>query len=81
MRLYAVEKDARNTSPDERLGLQQARAKPTFEELEIWLQQQMSKISGKTKLAEAIRCALGPRREATSKMANRVESVRSSVYD
>jgi len=58
-RLYAVEKEARYKSPDERVALRQARAKPIFDDLETWLRQQLPKISGKTKLAEAIRYALG----------------------
>ena len=33
--------------------------KPVFDELEHWLKLQLPKISGKTKLAEAIRYALG----------------------
>ena len=58
-RLYGVEKEARYRSPDERVALRQAQAKPLFDDLEGWLKQQLPKISGKTKLAEAIRYALG----------------------
>ena len=56
--LYAVEKEARGKSPEERVALRQEKAKPIFDELEAWLQAQLPKISGKTKLAEAIRYAL-----------------------
>ena len=56
--LYAVEKEAQGKSPDERVAMRQAKAKPVFDALEIWLQAQLRKISGKTKLAEAIRYAL-----------------------
>ena len=56
--LYAVEKEARGKSPQERVTLRQAKAKPVFDALELWLQAQLRKISGKTKLAEAIRYAL-----------------------
>ena len=56
--LYAVEKEARGKSPKERVAVRQDKAKPIFEELDTWLQVQLSKISGKTKLAEAIRYAL-----------------------
>ena len=56
--LYAVEKDKRGKSPEDRAALRQAKAKPVFDELELWLQGQLRKISGKTKLAEAIRYAL-----------------------
>jgi hypothetical protein len=55
--LYAVEKEARGKSPEERVTLRQAKAKPVFDALELWLQAQLRKISGKTKLAEAIRYA------------------------
>lgn len=54
-----MEKEARYKSPDERGTLRQAKAKPVFDELEGWLKLQLPKISGKTKLAEAIRYALG----------------------
>ena len=57
--LYAVEKDARGTSPDTRVALRQARAKPIFDDLEAWLHAQLPKISGKSPLAQAIRYALG----------------------
>lgn len=56
--LYAVEKDARGKTPQERVALRQEKAKPIFDELEAWLQAQLPKISGKTKLAQAIRYAL-----------------------
>ncbi|OSP48886.1 transposase, partial [Pseudoruegeria sp. SK021] len=56
--LYAVEKEARGKSPEERAALRLAKAKPAFDDLELWLQAQLRKISGKTKLAEAIRYAL-----------------------
>ena len=57
--LYAVEKDARGKSPDDRVAIRQARAKPVFDDLEAWLQAQLPKISGKSPLAQAIRYALG----------------------
>lgn len=56
--LYAVEKQAKGKTPEERVALRQDKAKPIFDELEVWLQAQLTKISGKTKLAEAIRYAL-----------------------
>jgi hypothetical protein len=58
-RLHAVEKAARQKSPDERTALRQAKARPVFHQLEAWLKLQLPKISGKTTLAEAIRYALG----------------------
>ena len=57
--LYAVEKEARGKSPDARVALRQARAKPAFDDLEAWLHAQLPKISGKSPLAQAIRYALG----------------------
>ena len=57
--LYAVEKEARGKSPDVRVALRQARSKQIFNDLEAWLHAQLSKISGKSPLAQAIRYALG----------------------
>jgi hypothetical protein len=45
-------------TPDARLRLRQARAKPIFDDLEAWLHAQLPKISGKSELAKAIRYAL-----------------------
>lgn len=57
--LYAVEKEARYKSAEERVALRQAKAKPVFDDLEAWLSLQLPKISGKSNLAAAIRYALG----------------------
>ncbi len=43
---------------EERLQLRQARAKPIFDDLELWLGAQLPKISGKSEIAKAIRYAL-----------------------
>ena len=56
--LYAVEKVARGLPPDKRVEIRQAEAKPAFESLEVWLNAQLPKISGKSPLASAIRYAL-----------------------
>ena len=56
--LYAVEKEARGSSPEERVRLRQLKAKPVLDDLEQWLGRQLARISGKTPLAEAIRYAL-----------------------
>ena len=56
--LYAIEKDARGQPPDERVRLRQKNAKPLFDDLEVWLQAQLPRISGKSPLAQAIRYAL-----------------------
>ena len=57
--LYAVEKTARGKSADERVSLRRDKAKPVFDELEVWLAAQLNRISGKSELAKAIRYALG----------------------
>ena len=57
-RLHAAEKEAKSKSPEERVAIRQEKAKPVFDEMEAWLQAQLPRLSGKTKLAEAIRYAL-----------------------
>jgi transposase len=64
--LYAVEKEARGKSPEERVALRQELAKPLFDDLEAWLHAQLPKISGKSPLAQAIRYALGRMPKARS---------------
>jgi transposase len=56
--LYAVEKEARGAPPDERARLRQAKAKPVLDDLDTWLGAQLTRISGKTPLAQAIRYAI-----------------------
>lgn len=56
--LYAVEKAARGSPPDERRRLRQEKAKPVLDDLEAWLHAQLTRISGKSPLAGAIRYAL-----------------------
>jgi transposase len=56
--LYAIEKQARGQPTDERVRLRQANARPILDDLDIWLQAQLSRISGKSELAKAIRYAL-----------------------
>jgi len=56
--LYAIEKEARGSPPDQRKAIRQAKARPIFDDLEIWLDAQIPIISGKTPLAGAIRYAL-----------------------
>lgn len=58
-KLYAVEKEARGGSPEDRVALRQEKAKPVFDDLEQWLHDQLPRISGKSPLAKAIRYALG----------------------
>ena len=56
--LYAVEKEARGSPPDRRVDIRQAKAKPIFNDLEVWLHAQLPGISGKSPLAGAFRYAL-----------------------
>ena len=56
--LYAVEKDIRGRSADERRALRQDRSRPIINDIEPWLRAKLALISQKTKLAEAIRYAL-----------------------
>lgn len=56
--LYVVEKEARGLPPEQRVELRQAKAKPIFDDLELWLHGQQPRLSGKTPLANAIRYAL-----------------------
>ncbi|SDE53253.1 IS66 C-terminal element [Paracoccus isoporae] len=56
--LYAVEKEARGSPPDRRTELRKAHAAPVFDDLEVWLAMQLTRISGKSPLAAAIRYAL-----------------------
>ena len=68
--LYAVEKEARGTSPAEREALRQEKATPIFDDLEDWLAAQLPKISGKSPLAKAIRYALGRLPKARPYLSN-----------
>ena len=53
--LYAIEKDIRGRSAEERRAVRQDRTRPLLVDLEAWLRQKLPLISQKTKLAEAIR--------------------------
>jgi hypothetical protein len=56
--LYAIEERGRGQPPDERAALRQAEAAPLLADLELWLQAQLGKISGKSPLAAAMRYGL-----------------------
>ncbi len=56
--LYGVEKAVRGQPPDERVKARQRQSKPIFDNLETWLHAQLTRISGKSPLAGAIRYAL-----------------------
>ena len=55
--LCPVEKAVRGSPPDKRVDIQQAQAKPIFDDLKAWLHAQLPSISGKSPLAGAIRYA------------------------
>ena len=56
--LYGVEKEVRGQPPDQRVKARQSKSKPIFDDLETWLHAQLTRISGKSPLAGAIRYAL-----------------------
>src|SRR5258708_23847312 len=56
--LYAIEKDIRGRSADERRIVRKQRSRPLIDALEPWLRAKLGLISQKGKLAEAIRYAL-----------------------
>lgn len=81
-RLYAVEDEARGKSPEERVALGQEKAKPVFDELRAWLHAQPPKLSGKSRLVEAIRYALNRMPKARGHLADgRLELDKISVSD
>jgi transposase len=56
--LYAVEKNVRGRSPEERRTARQQKSRPMVDALEPWLRAKLDLISQKSKLATAIRYAL-----------------------
>jgi transposase len=56
--LYAIEKEIRGRSPDERRKVRQSRSRPMLEAMQVWLKAVMSKLSRKSELAKAIHYAL-----------------------
>jgi hypothetical protein len=56
--LYAIEKDIRGRSADERRIVRQQKSRPLVDALEPWLRAKLGLISQKGKLAEAIRYTL-----------------------
>jgi transposase len=57
--LYAVEKEIRGRSPEERRAVRGTRARPLLESLKQWLEATLSKLSRKSDTALAVRYALG----------------------
>jgi transposase-like protein len=56
--LYAIEKDIRGRSPDERREVRNARARPLLESMRNWLEASLSKLSLKSDTTAAIHYAL-----------------------
>lgn len=56
--LYAVEKDIRGPSADERRSVRQEQSKPLVLAFHNWLEQNLAKVSAKSPVAEAIRYGL-----------------------
>ena len=56
--LYKIEADIRGRLPEERARVRGARAGPLLDELKVWLEQQLARVSKKSELAVAIRYAL-----------------------
>lgn len=57
--LYAIEREIRGRSPDERREVRLARARPLLDALHEWLQTTLGKLSRKSDVASAIGYALG----------------------
>ena len=57
-KLYDVQTQTRFLPISECVALRQEYAKPIFDDLEVWLKEQLGKVSSKTPLAKAIKYAL-----------------------
>jgi transposase len=56
--LYAIEKTIRGRSADARRAVRQERSKPLVDALKVWLEHQLTRVSGKATIAEEIRYGL-----------------------
>jgi hypothetical protein len=56
--LYAIEAEIRGHPPAARLAVRQVQSAPLFSDLRAWLEQTLTRISGKSELAGAIRYTL-----------------------
>lgn len=57
--LSTIEEEIRGRSPDERLAVRQARAKPLLDALRRWLEQERDKLPRKSETVKAIQYTLG----------------------
>jgi transposase len=57
--LYAIEKEIRGRSPEERCEIRNSRVRPLLESLKQWLETTLGKLSRKSDTAMAVRYALG----------------------
>jgi transposase len=55
---YAIEAEIRGRSPEERRAVRQARTRPLVEALGAWLRAQKERLSGSSKMGEAVRYIL-----------------------
>lgn len=53
-KLYLVEKQAKDLSPEERYQLRQNKAKPTIDKLKIWLEKSLPQVPPKTAIGKAL---------------------------
>jgi transposase len=56
--LYAIEQEIRGSTPETRKSIRQARAKPLLDNLRLWMETMLAKLSRKSDTAAAIRYAL-----------------------
>lgn len=71
-KLYAVEKAAKSSSPDERFAMRQEHAKRVFDDLVVFLHEILPRYSGKSPMAKAIRHALSRLPKARAYLGNGV---------
>jgi transposase len=80
-KLYHVESEVRGRAADERRLIRQERSRPVIHALEPWLREQLTLISQKTKLAEAIRYALSRWQGLTRFLDNGTIEIDSNVVE
>jgi hypothetical protein len=56
--LYAIEKEIRGRSPEQRRSIRNARARPLLDSMHLWLQTSLTTLSRKSETAAAIHYAL-----------------------